>query len=131
MAEAIMNAEISKRGMNARADSCGLMAFEGSPANDFALRTLSDMGLDASGHSAKRINYALVRDSVVLCMEKPLKDAVSHMYPEASVFDLCAYSGVSGSIPDPYGFGEAAYSACAEKLEVCISKILDREGNGK
>lgn len=127
MAEAIMREEIALRGICARTDSCGLMAFEGSPANDFAVRTLMEMGLDANGHSSKRIKAALTENAVVLCMEKPLAEAVGRMFPNACVYDLCRYSEVPGSIPDPYGLGEAAYRECARKIKKCISNILDRE----
>lgn len=128
MAEAIMNGELSKRGnFDARAESCGVMAYEGASANENAKQAVSKYGYGLDFHSARRIKSEIVLGSTVFCMDKSLTDCVRAAFPNADVYDLCTYAGVGGAISDPYGMGQDAYDRCAEKIRSCILKILDFE----
>ena len=129
MAEAVMKMELLKR--NARgvsAESCGIMAYEGAGANESAKQAVLKYGCNLDFHSARRINAHIVNGATVLCMEKPLTDYVKNAYPDAEVYDFCAYAGVSGGISDPYGMGQDVYDDCLEKIRGCIEKILDKAG---
>ena len=127
MAEAIMNGELKKRRiLDAYAESCGIMAYEGAPANENAREAVSKYGFSLDDHSARRINARIVSGAVVLCMEKSLTDYVRKLFPGERVFDLCAYASVPGGISDPYGLGQETYDACAEKIRMCIVNILKK-----
>lgn len=128
MAEAIMNGELKKRRItNAYAESCGVMAYEGASANEYAKEAVKKYGFSLDNHSARRINAAIVTNAVVLCMEKQLTDYVRKLFPGEKVFDLCDFTSVSGEISDPYGMGQETYDACAEKIKRCIWIILDKK----
>ncbi len=128
MAEAIMNGELKKRRIvNAYAESCGVMAYEGASANENAKKAVQKYGLSLENHAARRINAAIVTGAVVLCMERSLTDYVRELFPGEKVFDLCDFASVSGEISDPYGMGQETYDACAEKIKRCVLNILDKK----
>ncbi len=128
MAEAIMNGELKKRVIStAYAESCGIMAYEGAPANENAREAVQKYGYSLDLHSARRISAQIVSGAVVLCMEKQLTDYVRKLFPGEKVFDLCAYASVPSGISDPYGMGQETYDACAEKIRMCILNILKNE----
>ncbi|MBQ4619613.1 MAG: low molecular weight protein arginine phosphatase [Clostridia bacterium] len=132
MAEAIMNAEIEKRRvLGVYAQSCGLMAFDGAPANELAVEAVKKYGVSLDFHSARRINAGILDGAIVLCMEKTLAEYVKSVYPDKKVFDLCAYAGMEGGISDPYGMGQETYDACADKIRRCIVNILTKAGRDK
>ncbi len=123
-----MNGEISKRRItDTYAESCGVMAYEGAPANENAKKAVQKYGLSLENHAARRINAATVAGAVVLCMERSLTDYARKLFPGEKVFDLCAYASVPGGISDPYGMGQETYDACAEKIRTCILNILKNE----
>lgn len=127
MVEAIMNAEIKRRGMkDSYAVSCGVMAFKGSPANENAKETVKAYGLDLEAHASKRINGSLLQGALVLCMEESITSLVRRMYPDADVQSLCGYADLPGEIEDPYGCGLSAYEECFLKMKTCIEIILDK-----
>ncbi len=132
MAEAIMNGELIKRGVtDAHAESCGVMAFSLSPANEYAKNAVMQYGVSLEAHSARRISADILKGAIVLCMEKSISDYVKALFPGEAVFDLCSYASVPGRISDPYGMDQDTYDACAEKIRMCIVKILQKEEESK
>lgn len=129
MAEALMNAQIKKRGMtDSYALSCGVMACEGAPANGHACEAVLKYGVTLDGHSAERIKRHILEGALVMCMDTMLLRYVKSAFPDADAHDLCEYASVEGTISDPYGLGMGAYEECAMKLNECIGHILDRMG---
>ncbi len=122
-----MNGELCKRGIRGVwAESCGIMAYEGAAANENAVKAVLKYGYNLDSHSARRINADIVSGATVLCMEKPLTDYVKAAFPDADVYDFCAFAGLSGGISDPYGMGQDVYDRCADKIRECIQSILRR-----
>lgn len=131
MAKAIMDARLRERGLSGRirADSAGLMSFEGDSMTAGAQEALDELGVPYGRHAAKRLNCALVESAdLVLTMEARHTAEVERLCPRAQgrVFALTDYAGQSGDIRDPYGKPLAAYICAAQEIQSAVDRVLDR-----
>ena len=124
MAEGLFNVRAAKGLPDVRALSCGLSALEGQPAAENAVLAAARYGADLSGHSARRISRSLVAGAKrVLAMTEGHVYAISQCFPDLAYLverldDI--------DITDPFGGGEAVYTAAAEQINDCVLRLVDR-----
>ncbi len=111
--------------------SAGISAVSGSSANSCAQAAVERYSADLSDHSARMFTRELARNRCVLCMDGYVKRVAEIIAPDAQIFDICEYAGVSGDIPDPYMMGQSEYDVCADKLYKCVKNIIARDGGEK
>ena len=84
-------------------ESAGIGALVGHPADETARALLLEQGIDISGHRARQLTSALLRQAdLVLVMEAEHKKAIEALDPSArgKVYRLGEWSNFD--IPDPY-----------------------------
>lgn len=102
MAAALLSQELGRAGI-AQVNSAGLSAMVGFSADPVAIELMRMMDLDISGHRARQLDEAMVRNhDLVLVMEGAHKAEVCRRYPWAigKVFPLGMHNG--SDISDPY-----------------------------
>ena len=131
MAAALLNRALARRGLSLNVRSAGLVAREGEPASDQAIRAMADRGLDLTSHRAHTIDEKDVQDALLVCMTRNHAIALNARFPGARTVLLTELAGQSGDIPDPYGGDKTVYAACADALEALaerIAALLARRG---
>ncbi|MDO7786820.1 low molecular weight protein arginine phosphatase [Desulforamulus aquiferis] len=109
--------------------SAGTMAWPGEGAADNAIKTLSEQGIEISGHRARPLTPELIcRADLVLTMTAAHQEQVLSMVPEAEgkVFTLGSYAGIKGDIPDPFGSSLENYRFCAGEMKKMIALALEK-----
>jgi len=131
MAEAIFNnIAQEKAALDVKAESAGIEAIDGMPANDKAIETLKHRGMDMSAHKSRKIKSAHIDESdIVLTMTRLHKNQLLAAFPKAKgkVFTLLEYAGDDGSttdIADPYGHSAEIYERSADIIEKSITQIM-------
>ena len=121
MAEGICKKLIADRKIkNITCQSCGLSAFTGDSASPLALWAARMHGADISDHRSRQINqYIFDGTDLMVCMTNSHKRAVMTLNPKFKIIVP------DPEISDPYGGSEDVYSACADQIEVFVSKLLD------
>jgi len=118
MAASLMSARLSQLGRAWRAESAGLGALSGEPADPLAVELLSQRGLDLSRHRARPLTAALACDfELILVMEGSQVRGVEEVFPAARgrVHRLGRFGGFE--IPDPYLQSRAAFVASLRLIE--------------
>jgi len=134
MAEAIFNKMTEeKEYLDMAAESAGVEATNGMPANDKAIETLKQIGIDMNAHKSRKIKSEHIEGSdLVLTMTRLHKIQLLSAYPKAKgkVFTLLEYAGdkdsLTSDIADPYGQSAEAYKQCANKIEKAIRASVER-----
>lgn len=121
MAEGICKKLIAERKIeNITCQSCGLGAFGDNSASPLAIWAARMHGADISAHRSRQINrYIFDETDLMICMTNAHKTAVMSLNPKFKIIVP------SPEISDPYGGNEDIYSACADRLEDFISRLLD------
>jgi len=110
-----------------RASSAGLMALVGHGADPIAVEMMAGLGIDISGHRARMINEAHVRDAdLVLVMDSQQKQHILMHYPyvKGKVFRLGEQD-----IADPYQQGADVYRAVFEAIDSAVDDWVGRLRN--
>ena len=123
MAAALLNRALARRGLSLNVRSAGLVAREGEPASDQAIRVMGEKGLDLTHHRAHTIGPEDVRDALLVCMTRNHAIALNARFPGARTVLLTELAGTAGDIPDPYGGNHTVYAACADALESLAERI--------
>lgn len=123
MAAAIYNKLAQERGLkDIRAESAGLAAFEGDPASENAVAALREIGIDISGHRARRVTHRIIEESSeIICMAPPHRAALLSRFPQAAG----KLSLLGDGIPDPYGGDLAAYRLARDNIRESLTALLD------
>ena len=121
MAEGICKKLLAERKIeNISCQSCGLGAFGDNSASPLAIWAARMHGADISAHRSRQINrYIFDETDLMICMTNAHKTAVMSLNPKFKIIVP------SPEISDPYGGNEDIYSACADRLEDFISRLLD------
>ena len=101
-------------------DSAGTWGFDGEPAALGSQTVMSEMGIDISNHSARRVNFEILRSfDLILTMESGHKEALQIEFPEISdrVYMLSEMMHEQKDIPDPIGGPIAEYETTANLIE--------------
>jgi protein-tyrosine-phosphatase len=101
------------------AQSAGLHAFPGAPASPQAIRAARLYGADLTGHRARMLDEAMLRDAEEVWVMTEAHEAVLNMmFPQYSR----KVSVLWPPIPDPYGGGDRAYEKCAQSLREAMQR---------
>ena len=126
MAAALLNDALKRRGLALNVRSAGLVAQEGAPASEQAVRVMAERGLDLSRHRAHTVDENDVRDALLICMTRNHAIALNTRFPGVRTVLLTELAGAAGDIPDPYGGDHTVYAACAEALASLAERIAAR-----
>jgi protein-tyrosine phosphatase len=116
MAEALLASRLSAKGV--AVSSAGLAALVGRPAEPDACALLAERGLDLSGHRARQLTPALLREAdLVLVMSQEQQRAVAAVDASARgrVYRIGHFGGFD--VPDPYGQNRAAFERALDLIE--------------
>ena len=109
------------RAAGVNALSAGLRACDGAPASAQAVRAAARCGADLTGHRARTVNEAMMREAEeVWVMTEAHEAALNRMFPQYAR----KVSVLWPPIPDPYGGDERTYEKCARSL----SEAMHRAG---
>ena len=113
------------RALGAEAASAGLNACEGAPASEGAIRAAARRGLDLTGHRARQVTEAMMREAErVYTMTNAHAEALKSAFPA----EKDKVSALSPAISDPFGGGDDVYENCAWDLEDALKICLSRSG---
>ena len=110
------------------AQSAGLNASDGAPASPQAVRAARLYGADLSGHRARTVNEAMLREAeAVWVMTEAHEAMLNMMFPQYSR----KVNVLWPPIPDPYGGDSRKYEKCAQRLVEAMrrAEILPAAGN--
>lgn len=125
MAEGIFRTLIKNKGLtDIECTSCGLSAFCGSPASEYAIAAAKKYGADISSHSSRSASrYLLDEGDLFVCMTREHKDILSSFVPDEKLVVLS-----KDGIPDPYMGTFEDYLLCAEKIHNALSELIETRG---
>ena len=110
-----------------RVHSAGLGALIGSPADDIALKLMSERGVDITNHRAVQITRKMCVDSdMILVMSREQRRQVESLYPEicGRVFRLGEHA--DRDIPDPYRQPEPAFRHALKLIDEGVVSWVQR-----
>lgn len=126
MAEGFMNSFLEKDGMESlwRSRSAGILASRGVPASEFAVRVMSEYGVDISRHrSSSMADWEPPEGTLFLGMTLWHKEELIRTFPErgSRIFLLGEAAGFEDhgtpvEVPDPFGFSMASYRETAGRI---------------
>lgn len=133
MAQVMLQAEADKAGMDVLADSCGLGAFAGERATEYAAEAVEDRGLSLKEHRSKPFSPEMARASdLFLTMTAGHKAMLLSFCPDLSgkVFTLKEFAAQGekledADIHDPYGGSSTRYGECADEIETAVKKATN------
>ena len=92
--------------------SAGIYAEDGAPASYHALLAMDGMGIDLSGHTARRFRPGMGEGALLLAMTRSHARALRALCPGANVELFLG----DEDVPDPFGQGMEAYERTAQLL---------------
>lgn len=120
MAEALMRAELNRRGVTAAVTSAGLAA-SGDAATANAVEVLSEVGLDLSRHRSRPLTREMAdaADVIAVMTEQHRAMLIAAGVPAEKLRVL------GGGIPDPFGGDEAVYRRTRDALAAAVTALAD------
>ena len=119
MAQYLFNARC---GEDDEASSCGFAAMPGDDINPHSLAVLAEVGIDASGHRARRFDLYMVDDFDALVVFTPAaKQALQSVLSSKQAAKVRL---LGDGIPDPYGQSIEVYRACRDQIAACIEEMI-------
>lgn len=138
MAEGIFKALLKDNNIdNINVSSAGISTFEGDSANEKAIYTLRNKGIDIKSHKSRQITKEIIENSdLILTMTKSHKGMILNALPEYlnKIFTIKEYvyinnneelTGKNLDIADPYGLDYNIYEKCAAEIEENLKKIIE------
>lgn len=138
MAEGIFKALLKDNNIdNINVSSAGISTFEGDSANEKAIYTLRNKGIDIKSHKSRQITKEIIENSdLILTMTKSHKRMILNALPEYlnKIFTIKEYvyinnneelTGKNLNIADPYGLDYNIYEKCAAEIEENLKKIIE------
>lgn len=123
MAEALMRAELKRRGVAASVVSAGLAA-DGAPAADNAVTALSEWGLDITRHRSRPLTAELAAVADVIAV---MTDTHRRMLLAAGV-EAEKIHLLGDGIPDPFGGDMATYRRTRDALQKAVETLANTLG---
>ena len=120
MAEALMRAELVKRGVSAVVTSAGLAA-TGDPAADHAVTVMEECGLNLTRHRSRPLTRALAdaADHIVVMTENHRTLLL------AAGVDGDKITVPQGGVPDPFGGSVEVYRHTRDALQDIVRTLAD------
>jgi len=133
MAEKMLKKKAEEFKLDIEVYSCGVAANRGEHSTEYAIEVMRERGINLKQHRATDITDSNIQEmDLILCATGEHKVKVINSYPELrkNVFTIKEYAGETAdglNIQDPWGYGKIEYEKCAEELEKCIDKIIEKE----
>lgn len=120
MAESLMRAELSRRGVAAVVTSAGLSAM-GEPAADHAVTVMEECGLNITRHRSRPLTKELAdsADHLVVMTENHRALLL------AAGVESTKISLPTGGVPDPFGGSLEVYRRTRDALQAIICTLAD------
>ena len=127
MAEGLFRSILKDKNISdVQCGSCGVGAFTGFPASEYAIETMKQFGVDISDHRSRPVSrYILDEGDLFVCMTNSHLNALSPYVPKEK---LCLLS--EDGIPDPYMGSQEDYLHCAEKIYKSLVELIEKTGVG-
>ena len=103
-------------------DSAGISGLSGHPADDKAQLCMQHLGIDISGHIAKKLNAEhLKKADLILVMSKNQQAYIEQTWPFAKgkVFRLGHWQ--NKNVPDPYQHDQAFFDETCQLIQQCVN----------
>lgn len=103
-------------------DSAGISGLSGHPADDKAQLCMQHLGIDISGHIAKKLNAEhLKKADLILVMSKNQQAYIEQTWPFAKgkVFRLGHWQ--NKNVPDPYQHDQAFFDNTCQLIQQCVT----------
>jgi protein-tyrosine-phosphatase len=132
LAAAILAEKLSRLAefADARVQSAGTAAWDGTPASEGSYLVALERGLDLSGHRARMLTADHVNDAdLILTMSEAHARRVAELGGEQKVFTLGEYAGNPDGrrdIRDPMGGDVAGYRETATLLDELLDRAIAR-----
>ena len=111
--------------------SAGTFVFLGMSPTRETQKLIEEIGLDASGHRAQRLNLGFLKKSdLVLVMEKRHKEDILKQFPQVQgrvhvLGEFVKFDPSEAEIPDPIGKSEEFYKASFLKITEAVQRLGD------
>ena len=132
MADGLMKKLVKDTGKDIEVYSCGVFAEDGDRPTYNAIEVMERMDIDLRKHQATNIRNSNIKEmDIILCATQSHKNAVEQLYPELKrkIYTIKEYAGYEKEdwdISDPWGYDIEIYQFCAQQLEKCLEKIIDK-----
>ena len=113
-------------------DSCGVFAYTGEKATDYAKEAIIEYGADLSNFEATNIKDTKIYEyDLVFGLTEKHKEIILSLYPmlEGKVFTLKEYADEKNKyidIDDPWGLSLEVYKKCAKEIVENVDKIIKK-----
>ena len=136
MAEGMLKQKLKENKIeNVEVYSCGIYAEDGDYATYNALDAAKLYGADISNHRATNIRKSNIEEmNLILCATNSHKQSVLYMYPnlDGKVYTMKEYVDEQAlDIKDPWGYDLNVYYNCAEEINECLEKMIEKLKNNK
>jgi tRNA threonylcarbamoyl adenosine modification protein (Sua5/YciO/YrdC/YwlC family) len=117
--------------LDAEAVSAGTFAFLGMGPTRETQKLIEDIGLDASGHHARRVTEELLQQSdFIFTMERRHREEIVRQFPQVQkrvylLGDFVHLDPLEAEIADPIGRSEDFYKTVFSKIQEVIQKLGD------
>jgi len=120
MLQALLSRELKSRGVGAVVESAGVLDETGSPANEKAIISMKEMGLDITGHSSRGIsNLDLSVYDKIVCLADMAKSLLIDRGASPEKIEIV-------EIDNPYRKDLEAYRACAKVLARAATVLAEK-----
>ncbi len=125
MAEAIFNKLTENKGINYRADSCGIYTATGIPASENSRLACGEIGIDLKNFRSTALDDVNLDDyELVVCMTNSHKEILLNFGVPGE--KLCVLKGDKDGISDPYGGNLGRYTICRDEIISAIDELILR-----
>ncbi len=126
MAEAFFMNMIARQ-QDVEVSSAALYGDEGMPPSRKAVAVMAKRGVVISKVRSKKLSRKLAAKSdIIVTMEEKQRDVVKRLYSHSKVFTLKEIAEESGDIADPLSAPINIYEKCANEIERCLSKGVEK-----
>lgn len=110
-------------------NSAGTHALEGSPAEPYANRAVSEYGVDISAHRSRALDPKIVKGAdLILAMEQRHVDVILGLawgrFGNVRLLGGFDAEGTGFDIPDPYGGSLETYRQNARLIHGCLERFV-------
>lgn len=111
-------------------ESAGMGAWEGDRASEKAVQVMQEIGVDLSGHRARRVNKDMISQAdLIITVERHHCQELVEKYNEhrARITTLAELAGLEyRDISDPFGKDVEAYRKCRDELQEMLEHAWKR-----
>ena len=132
MAHVMLEEQTKKMNKKIKIYSCGVYAEEGVRSTEQAIKVMKEYNIDLTRHRATHIRKSDIENmDLILCATTAHKNHVTSLYPKLKdrVYTMKEYAGYSKNdldIKDPWGYNLETYKRCAEEINECLKKIMEK-----